>query len=317
MKNGVIGVVIAGWLAFCALLALSGGCSSEEDEVNGTALDGSFTHHIAEVNGVRLHYVIGGRGDPVVLLHGFPETWYTWREVMPALAEEHTVIAVDLRGVGGSSIEESGYDKETMAEDVYRLVRKLGFEEVSVVGHDLGAWVAYAYAREHREQVSHLAFMSAALPGFTLGQHLDFRKPGQGLAHLVFLMQREVPQTLINGQERYYLRHFVGGEAVTSPEAIDSYVSAYSRPGRLEAALKQYRAIYKDARDNRKGAVPKLKMPVLALDGGAPGQSLQSMQRVAENVEGDSIKGAKHFLQEEQPEKVADRLRQFLDKGAL
>jgi pimeloyl-ACP methyl ester carboxylesterase len=83
------------------------------------------------VNDVRLHYVIGGQGDPVVLLHGFPETWYTWHKVMPALAEEHKVIAVDLRGVGGSSLEESGYDKDTMAEDVYRLVRKLGFEEVA------------------------------------------------------------------------------------------------------------------------------------------------------------------------------------------
>lgn len=308
--------MIVRWLVVGALLALLVGCSADTNDADNAAVHfgGGFTHRTAEVNGVRLHYVIGGRGDPVVLLHGFPETWYTWRGVMPALAEEHTVIAVDLRGIGGSSIEESGYDKETMAEDVYRLVRKLGFEEVSVVGHDLGAWVAYAYAREHREQVSHLAFMSAALPGFTLGRHLDFRKPGQGLAHLVFFMQRDVPETLIKGQERYYLTHFIGGEAVTSAEAIDRYVRAYSRPGRLEAALNQYRTIYEDARDNREGAMPKLTMPVLTLDGGAPGQSLESMQRVAENVEGDSIKGAGHLLQEEQPEKVADRLQDFLDQ---
>ncbi len=306
-----------------ALFALLVGCSTETNDTDNATSDGrsggtaafdrDFTHRTADVNGVRLHYVIGGQGDPVVLLHGFPETWYSWRKIMPALAEEHTVIAVDLRGVGGSSIEESGYDKETMAEDVYRLVRKLGYEEVSVVGHDLGAWVSYAYVREHREEVSHLVFMSAALPGFTLGPLLDFRKEDQGLGHIIFHTWREVPETLIDGQERYYLTHFIGSKEITQTEAIDIYVRAYSRPGRLEAALNQYRALYEDARDNRQGAMPKLTMPVLTLDGGAPGLAFRSMQRVAENVEGGGIRGARHFLQEEQPEKVADRLTAFLD----
>jgi pimeloyl-ACP methyl ester carboxylesterase len=321
------GTSVAGWLIFNLLLLLAG-CSTDTGDANkgaassmsdadrpdgATTLGGSFTHHTANVNGVRLHYVLGGHGDPVVLIHGFPETWYTWRGVMPALAEEHTVIAVDLRGAGASSIAESGYDKETMAEDVYRLIHKLGFEKVSVVGHDLGAWVAYAYAREHREEVSHLVFMGAALPGFTLDHLLDFRKPGHGLPHLVFFMQREVPETLIKGQERYYLTRFIGGKQVTGTDALDRYVRAYSRPGRFEAALNQYRTIYQDAKDNRKKAMPKLKMPVLALDGGGgPGQSFESMRRVAENVEGSGIEGAGHFVQEEQPERLADRLLDFL-----
>ncbi len=325
MKRG-IRAVVTGCLLFSVLLVLLAGCSTDTNDAKTTgqdvapggrssgvtALGESFTHHTANVNGVRLHYVIGGHGDPVVLLHGFPETWYTWRGVMPTLAREHTVIAVDLRGVGGSSIEESDYDKETMAEDVYRLVRKLGFEKVSVVGHDLGAWVAYAYAREHREEVSHLVFMSAALPGFTLDPLLDFRRPGPGLPHLVFFMQREVPETLIKGQERYYLTRFIGGDEVTGKDALDRYVGAYSRPGRLEAALNQYRTIYQDAEDNRKKFMPRLKMPVLALDGGGPGQSFESMRLVAENVKGSGIAGAGHFVQEEQPERVADRLLDFL-----
>lgn len=319
-------------LVFGVLLVLLAGCSTDSNDANtkpdNTAtnarssdtvgFDSSFTHRTAEVNGARIHYVIGGHGDPVVLLHGFPETWYTWRKIMPALAEEHTVIALDLRGVGGSSVEESGYDKETMAEDIHQLVRKLGFEEVSVVGHDLGAWVAYAYAREHREEVGHLVFMSAALPGFTLERRLDFREQGQGLWHLVFFMRDEVPETLMEGQERYFLTRFVaGGEgrpgSVSETEAMDRYVRAYSRPGRLEAGLNQYRTIYQDAEDNREKAAPKLEMPVLALDGGSPGSALQSMRRVAENVEGSGIDGAGHFVEEEQPEKVADRLLDFLD----
>ncbi len=170
-----------------------------------------------------------------------------------------------------------------------------------MVGHDLGAWVAYAYAREHREEVSRLVFMSAALPGFTLGPLLDFRKPDSGLGHIIFHTQREVPETLIEGQERYYLTHFIGSSEITKTEAIDRYVRAYSRSGRMEAALNEYRALYEDARDNRQGAMPKLTMPVLTPDGGAPGLAYESMQLVAEDVEGGGIGGAKHFLQEEQP----------------
>ncbi len=314
------------WSLFGALLLILLGCSADTKDPAGAAsddpvaaeIDGGFEHRTADVNGVRLHYVIGGRGDPVVLLHGFPETWYTWRDVMPALAEEHTVIAVDLRGVGGSSIEPSGYDKETLAADVHALVRELGFERASVVGHDLGAWVAYAYARRYREEVSHLVFMSAALPGFTLDERLDFRQRGQGLDHLVFFMQGELPEKLIKGQERYFLTRFVaGGEgrpgSVSASEAMDVYVRAYSRPGRLGAALNQYRTIYQDAEDNRRKALPKLTVPVLALGGGAPGAALDSMRPVAANVRGGAIEGSGHFLQEEQPEKVADRIAGFLD----
>lgn len=302
-------------LSSLGMAALAAACSTDtDDSPPAGAVPGGFTHRDADVNGVRLHYVIGGEGDPVVLLHGFPETWYAWREVMPALAKEHTVIAPDLRGIGESSLAESGYDKTTMAEDVYRLVRELGFEEVSVVGHDLGAWVAYACARRHREEVAHLAFMGAALPGFTLERLLDFREPGQGLGHLVFFMQREVPETLIKGRERYYLTQFIGSEAVTRTAAIDEYVRAYSRDGRLGAALEQYRAIYQDAEDNRKGAMPKLEMPVLALDSGSSSRSLESMRKVAENVEGKSIQGAGHYMHEEQPEQVAELLLDFLGR---
>ncbi len=282
-------------------------------EIRVDTLDG-FVHRSAEVNGVRLHYVIGGRGPAVVLLHGFPETWYAWRGVMPALAEEHTVIVPDLRGVGESSLEESGYDKETLAEDVYRLVRSLGLEEVSMVGHDMGAMTAYAYAREHREEVGHLVLMSAALPGFGLEELMDFSEPRRGRYHLVFFQQPGVPEKLIEGRERYYLGRFIGSEAVTGTDALDEYVRAYSRPGRLEAALGQYRAIYQDAEDNREKAMPKLEIPVLALGGGSADLPLRSARQVAVDVEGTVVESAGHYLHEEQPEEVARELMDFLDR---
>jgi alpha/beta hydrolase fold len=106
----------------------------------------TFSHHMASVNGsIQIHYVIGGQGDPVVLLHGWPQTWYEWRHVMPALAKNYTVIVPDLRGLGDSSKPVTGYDGKTTAEDIYQLVSQLGFKDIFLVGHDFGVQVAYSY----------------------------------------------------------------------------------------------------------------------------------------------------------------------------
>ena len=108
----------------------------------------TFSHGSASVNGIQLHYVIGGHGDPIVLLHGWPETWYEWHLVMPALAKNHTVIAPDLRGLGESSKPLTGYDGKTVAQDIHQLVTQLGFKTIFLVGHDIGTQVAYSYAVE-------------------------------------------------------------------------------------------------------------------------------------------------------------------------
>ena len=107
----------------------------------------TFSHHMATVNGIQLHYVMGGKGDPVVLLHGYPQSWYEWREIMPALAKNYTVIAPDVRGFGDSSKPITGYDGNTTAEDIYQLVSQLGFNNIFLVAHDVGAQTAYSYVR--------------------------------------------------------------------------------------------------------------------------------------------------------------------------
>lgn len=252
---------------------LSGGCAAAPplDDVCGARLDG-FTHRETEVGQVRLHYVVGGSGPPVVLLHGFPETWQSWQDVAPLLAVRHTVVAVDLRGVGCSSIPPAGYDKQAMAQDVHGLVAALGLRDVALVGHDLGGWVAFAYARSYPAEVTHLVVSGALLPGFGLERLLDFTVPGQGLPHLVFFQQRDVPEQLISGREREFLTGFVGSRRVVESPAFDAAVAAYSRPGRLHAAFEQYRALYTDGADNRRGLAAPLPMPALALDGQpAPG----------------------------------------------
>lgn len=300
--------------ALTAVLMVVGGCSAEPAATSrcGGGVPG-FEHRDAQLGQTRLHYVIGGQGPAVVLLHGFPETWYAWRDVMPQLAERHTVIAPDLRGVGCSSLQRDGYDKQTMAADVHRLVTRLGFERAAVVGHDLGGMVAFAYARSHPREVSHLVVSGAVLPGFGLARLLDFTRPGRGLPHLVFFMQPKLPERLISGREREFLASFVGGPAVVGREAFDGYVDAYSRPGRLTAALGQYRALYRDAADNRRGLDAPLPMPVLAINGDrARTGTAASLRRVAGDVRAETVPDAGHYLPEERPAEFAAALLEFL-----
>src|SRR2546428_12880687 len=162
-----------------------------------------FTEHFADVNGVRLHYFIGGKGSPVVLLHGYAETSHMWLPLMPLLAKNHTVIVPDLRGAGDSSKPESGYDKKNMAVDIHDLTSSLGFNRLSIVGHDIGLMVAYAYAAQFPQETERLVLMDAFLPG--IGDWKDVWLM-RDLWHFHF--HGEVPLALVKGRERIYLEHF-------------------------------------------------------------------------------------------------------------
>ena len=130
-------------------------------------IDGvTFSHHMASVNGIQMHYVIGGKGDPVVLLHGFPQSWYEWRHIMPSLAKNYTVLVPDLRGFGDSSKPVTGYDGKTTAEDIYQLTSQLGFNQILLVAHDVGGQTAYSYATAHPNNVTKLVIMDFPFPGF-------------------------------------------------------------------------------------------------------------------------------------------------------
>jgi hypothetical protein len=132
----------------------------------------TFSHHMASVNGIQIHYVIGGQGDPIVLLHGWPQTWYEWRHVMPALAKNYTVIAPDLRGLGDSSKPLTGYDGKTTAEDIHQLISQLGFKDILLVGHDFGVQVAYSYAAAHSAEVRRLVILDVPIPGIGPGGNI-------------------------------------------------------------------------------------------------------------------------------------------------
>jgi len=163
-----------------------------------------FTHRKANVNGIHIHYMIGGHGDPLVLLHGFGETWYEWRHVMPTLASHYTVIVPDIRGAGDSDRPESGYDEQTMASDIAELVHQLGYERINLVGHDIGMMVAYAYAAAHPRDVRRLVVMDAPLPGIP---PFDQITHSPGAWHIPFQQAPDLPEALVAGRERLYLEN--------------------------------------------------------------------------------------------------------------
>ncbi|WP_301150407.1 alpha/beta fold hydrolase [Mycobacterium simiae] len=271
-----------------------------------------FSQREVQVGQASIHVVIGGHGPTVLLLHGFPETWWTWRQVMPLLADTHTVIAADLRGVGCSSLGPGPYDADTLARDMHAVVHAMNVSPLAVVGHDTGGWVAYAYARQYRDEVTHLVLSGAAIPGFGVEALLDFRAPGPALAHLAFFLQPQVPELLIGGREKQYFHTFISSAAMARSGVIDIYARAYARPGRLTAALGQYRSVYVDAANNRRQAAPPLAMPTLAVSGSETRLSADDLRQVAQQVSEVTIPHAAHYVQEEQPEPLARALQQFL-----
>jgi pimeloyl-ACP methyl ester carboxylesterase len=277
----------------------------------------TFSHHMATVNGIQMHYVIGGQGDPVVLVHGWPETWYSWRHVMPTLAKNYTVIAPDLRGLGDSSKPPTGYDGKTLAEDIHQLVAQIGFKSIFLVGHDIGTQVAYSYAVAHPTEVKKLAVMELTIPGFV--------PPGRmPLWWVIFHQTPDVPEALVQGKEMMYLSWFFHNlpfnPAAITQEDINEYVSHYSAPGGMHAGFEHYRAFPQDAIQNQNYSNTKLTMPVLALGGGyiptfggniTMPTVIYGMKILAHNVTGITVPNSGHYIPEEQPQFLSDQLLKF------
>jgi pimeloyl-ACP methyl ester carboxylesterase len=274
-----------------------------------------LTHHAAFVNDIRLHYVRAGNGPPVVLLHGWPQTWYMWRKVIPVLAEHYTVIAPDLRGFGESSKPIDGYDKVTVAEDIYQLVQSLGFEKIFLVGHDMGGPTAYAYASAHPEDVSRLVILDVAL---TIDED-ESAQYYKRLFHLSFHAEPDIAVALVSGRERTYLTHFYRNcynPGAFTHEDIDEYIAAFSAPGAMRASMAHYGAAPIDIKQRQEMAKTKLEMPVLALGGSMSFRKgvLHSCKKVANDVRGGIIEGAAHWVAEEQPEELNRQLLAFFAK---
>ena len=275
------------------------------------------THHIAHLNGLRMHYIQAGTGEPLVLLHGFPETSYAWRKLIPLLAKHYRVIAPDLRGCGDTDRPQAGYDKRTVAADVYALTQQMGFASISMVGHDVGMMVAYAYASAYRNSVAKLVLMEAALPGLGLEEMFDATKEPR-MWHLpLFEAPNGLAEALISGRELLFVEHFMRQQAC-QPQALDDCLEEYGKrlgaPGSLRGGIEYFRAHKLDAEHNREYAKNRLSMPVLTVGGRASfGERLAPQIRpLVENMVSEMIEDCGHYLAEEQPERLAATLLQFL-----
>jgi len=274
-------------------------------------------------NSLRIHYVEAGIGEQtIVLLHGFPQTWWEWRFVIPKLAEAgFRVIAIDYRGAGDSWRPATGYDKRTMAGDIYKVLKEhlQVTEPVIMAGHDIGLMVAYAYAQEYREDVSHLVVIDAPLPG-TLA--FDKIRSDHRVWHFAFHAVRDLPELLIAGREREYLQSFfnyrIFNVGAISKADIDLFTAVYSAPGAIRAGLEVYRAFDQDINDNRESLRKngKLSIPVLAIGGeiSTSGSIMDDMMReVADNVVAVRIPRTAHWVVEENPGALLSEILKFLN----
>jgi pimeloyl-ACP methyl ester carboxylesterase len=270
----------------------------------------------ATVNGIRLHYLVAGKGDPIVLLHGYAETSHMWLPLIAKLASSHTVIAPDLRGFGDSDAPADGYTKAAMARDVHALVAGLNYPKVKIVGHDIGLMVAYAYAAQYPAEVDRIALMDAFLPGVGDWTHVWLLRD---LWHFHFY--GKTPLALVSGRERIYLEHFWNDFAADPTRSVPEkdrafYAKAYAKPGHMAAGFEVFRAFEKDAADFAELAKTKLPMPMLVLSGEKAGGTflIEQGRLVATNVDGVVVKGSGHWLMEEAPNQVIPKLVEFLDK---
>lgn len=276
----------------------------------------AVTHHFADLDAVRLHYVTAGTGEPVVLLHGWPQTWFMWRDVIPLLAPHFALIAPDMRGLGDSARPADGYDKMTVARDIAELMTRLGHDRFRVVAHDWGGPVAFALAAQFPERVTAMAIFDAPVLGD--GGPIEHH----GRWHFGFHALPGLPEVLTAGREDAYLRFFFKF-AGAKPDAISEaaqaeYVRAYSQSGAMTAGFNYYRAVPQDIADNTafREAGRKLAMPILVYGGdpvtrGRGMTALESWERVADNVSGGVAKNCGHWIPEERPDFVADEVMRY------
>ena len=285
-----------------------------------------WDHRTERVNGINIHFVTQGSGSPVILLHGWPEFWYAWRNQIPVLGGRFQVIAPDMRGFGYSDKPLSGYDSRTAASDIYELARALGHDRVGLVGHDIGVRIAYRYTLDHEDAVERVALLDAPPPTQQLAP-----QPPEAVRdrwHAFFHQQPDLPERLVEGNVEAYLRHFLRDWSVNkylfSDEEVAEYVRAYSQPGALRGGFSYYRAAAnEDPQQWLADAERTLPHPALYLWGSrrARTAALLGSDPLAEwkaffpNIRGRNLPDSGHFLQSEAPKEVNRELIAFFGEG--
>jgi len=279
----------------------------------------TFSSRYVDANGVRLHAVIGGKGRPLLLVHGWPQTWYQWRLVMPALARDFEVIAVDQRGIGLSDKPESGYDAGTEAKDMVALMEALGHRRFAMVGFDTGMPIGYALAADHPERIERLVVGEAIITGVTPSPPLLAPGPlNKKLWHIAFnRLDADVNEALVRGREDIYFgAEYAGSAGTPLPDHVVNYYveRLASSSEALRGSFGSYRAIDTSIAQNQLRKTRRLTLPVLAVGGAkAIGEGVgNTMKLVADDVQTVVIPNTGHWVAEEAPEQLLASLIPFL-----
>jgi haloacetate dehalogenase len=274
---------------------------------------------VVRANGIRINAWLGGRGAPVVMLHGYPQTGQMWRKVAPRLLDECAIVCPDLRGYGDSDKPRDGYDKRTMARDIHLVMESLGHKRYAVVGHDRGARVAHRLALDHPDAVTRLCVLDI------VPTHTVFRDTRKELAaaywHWFYFQVPDLPELMIGAAPEPFLRYMLRGwafraGAIEEP-MVQEYLRAFTLPGTIRAGLEDYRAAAsRDLEDDERDLALKLRCPVLAIWGEYGKMHslfdvLASWREKGPDVRGHTLPCG-HFIPEEMPEELVAELRQFL-----
>ena len=274
-----------------------------------------FDHHSTQVGDLRFHSVEAGEGSVVLLLAGWPQTWYAWRRVIPLLSADHQVIALELKGQGDTSLAlESDFSIEAVASEIEAFLQQRGIERFTLVGHDVGAWVAYAYSILFPQRLASSLLLDAALIGLAPTEAY-MPRPGSRTWQFHFHAMADMPELLTAGREAEYLGWYFRTKSAVpgsmTPEAVQSYVEAYTRPGAMTAGFNYYRAVEKNRAFAEAHREHRFAQPVVVYGGEhATGDNfLRSLQACDPDVSGGILPGCGHYLPEEAPDAVAKLIR--------
>jgi len=278
-----------------------------------------ITHHRVEVNGTHLHYVAAGTsGSPILLVHGFPETWWAFRKLIPLLAASHRVFAVDLRGFGDSGNEPGKYDSATSAEDLHLLIGQLDAGPVHLTGQDISGATVFRLAVTHPEDVLSLTAIETGLAGFGLEIRADVTRGGAW--HIGVLAAPGIPEMLLAGREREFLGQYAFPSMTAVPGAvtdadIDDFARTYSRQDGWRGATGLYRSMLREGPELKALAEsPGLTVPVLAVGaGGGPFTAGTMSQAASSTISSIQLHGVGHYAAMEAPEELAKAVLGFVD----
>jgi len=270
-------------------------------------------------NGLRINLWMGGKGPPVLLVHGYPQTGQIWRKIAPLLAEQYTVVCPDLRGVGESDKPRDGYDKKTMARDMHEVMLSLGHKTYALVGHDRGGRVAHRQALDYPDAVSRLCVLDV-VPTHTVFARTD-RHLAAAYWHWFFFQAPDLPELMLSAAPEPFLR-FLFRALTYRADAIDEamfqeYLRSFTLPGAIRSGLEDYRAAAtRDFEDDERDLAKRVRCPVLAIWGEFGKMHtifdvIATWKEKADRVEGHPLPCG-HFIPEEAPEELLADLRRFL-----